>query len=447
MSDMRQKLLPVFLEEAARKIRQLEEFIVAGGEGSSLDDLEVAFRAAHTLKGTAALVQAEAVRSLSARIEGLLEGHFERGRLPSDVEFEAMELALDRLKQLISAVENDLTEPAGVLAEAELALKLALTLPGQSRLVELFESGDSDDPFAEDPMFADDVELVDDAESNKIFSADTDTPADDPFLNDPEIEPSSIDLQASSTNSPFEVLDPFTDDPDLLEQTVSDENDSSVGSTLSSSTIVDPFADDPALEFVQDELPEPLDEPEDVSFETLLPPEIAAPQLDDEFSAEPVIEEPAEASFIERMRKRIEKESSLQTAERLARTLLSQDETESATREYLCCCFNVAARDYYLPIANMIEISDLPKIIHLPLAPAVVRGLINIRGEVLPVIDLGVSAGGSTQYVAVRKLVIAEAGGEKLAFLTDGIPSLSEEILGEKVDVMNFVDQFRAGAS
>ena len=74
MNDMRQKLLPIFLEEAGRKILQLDIFIAATcGEGKSLADLEEAFRAAHTLKGTAALVQADAIRSLSGRIEGLLE--------------------------------------------------------------------------------------------------------------------------------------------------------------------------------------------------------------------------------------------------------------------------------------------------------------------------------------------------------------------------------------
>ena len=152
-------------------------------------------------------------------------------------------------------------------------------------------------------------------------------------------------------------------------------------------------------------------------------------------------------TFIERMRQRIEKESPLQTAERLAKTLMSQHESDAVARQYASCNFRVAARDYYLPIENMIEIADLSKIINLPLAPSVVRGLINLRGQVLPVIDLGKQAGTASYPQAIRKLIVAEAGGEKLAFLSDGIPDLSETVVGERVDVMNFIDQFRAGAS
>jgi len=440
MNDMRQKLLPVFLEEAARKILQLDDFIAAGSDKvKSLADLEVAFRAAHTLKGTAALVQAEAVRALSARIEGLLEGHFERSSFPSAIEYEAMQLSLERLKLLIEAVAKGHDEPAGLLAEAELALKLALAMPGRKRFAEISASEGSVDPFADDPNL--------EAFTNLYSATSFSEAPDDPFADDPEIDQFSAPAERNPSNVELAASDPFADDDNFDMGFMDEATSSSKNSAMSYSDINDPFAEDPALEFFDgggDVEPEPSDPLVSSSADTLTLSE-EAPAV--EIPPPPSSKSQSAESFIDRMRKRMESESPLQTAERLAKTLLSQSDSDAVARQYACCCFRVAAKDYYLPIANMVEISDLPNIIRLPLAPAVVRGLINLRGQVLPVVDLGLQFGGISQHVAVRKLVIAEAAGEKLAFLSDGIPNLSEDILGEKVDVMNFVDQFRAGAS
>ncbi|WP_425402580.1 chemotaxis protein CheW [Geopsychrobacter electrodiphilus] len=95
----------------------------------------------------------------------------------------------------------------------------------------------------------------------------------------------------------------------------------------------------------------------------------------------------------------------------------------------------------------MLEIADLPQVVRLPLAPPIVRGLVNLRGQVMPVIDLGVQSGPAITYTSLCKLVVAESAGEKLAFLSEGIPDLAEEFCGERVDVMNIIAQFRAGDS
>ena len=518
MNDMRQKLLPVFLEEAGRKLLQLDGFLtVTDGEERSLDELESAFRAAHTLKGTAALVQADAVRSLSARMEGLLEGHFEQGRFPSVIEYEAMQLALERLRRLVNAVEKKQPEPPGVLAEAELFLKLATANPGIDCLADLLGAEDQADPFGDDPDLDDLTRTAEAAAAEDMlvdpFGDDPDLddltrtaePAAagdmlvDPFAEDPDLGDSTRAAESAAAGDM--LVDPFADDPDLGDSTAIAEysasgdmlddpfaddpaielvfNEKTDSTSVADSGEIDPFADDPELEVTLSEevalAPDSpvagfsdnsdpfADDPElecqnpesfadiDVS-EPVLPSSPVPPLYKNQDSPEiptgAEVQETAQpSSFIERMRQRIEKESPLQTAERLAKTLLSQYEGDVVARQYASCNFTVAAKEYYLPIGNMIEITDLPKITSLPLAPVVVRGLINLRGQVLPVIDLGIQAGAAPYYQAVRKLIIAEAGGEKLAFLSDGIPDLSETVLGEKVDVMNFIDQFRAGAS
>ena len=387
MNDMRQKLLPVFLQEAARKIQLLDNFLEsAPTDAPSLADLEAAFRAAHTLKGTAALVQVDSICTLSARMEGILEGHFEALRFPSAVEYDALKLALSRIKLLVDAVSNEGEEPAGVVAEAELALKLATTLPVRHTALA----------------------------SPQNFTADTDS---DPFADDPQLE--SFLPPEAVVSSPL-ALDPFAEDFDFL----SDLNSLPASETMAAVRTageVDPFAEDEDFFGEIDAL-------------SVLPAKVAA--------AAPVVTE----SFAERLRKRLSRESAIGTAQRLAETL-SRNQGQLEKSRLSCCHFRVAGRDYYLPINNMVEIADLPAIIRLPLAPRVVRGLINIRGRVLPLIDLALQAGEATHYVAMRKLVVAESFGERLAFLTDGIPDLAEENRGEKIDIKGFIEQFRAGVS
>ena len=478
MSDMRQKLLPVFLQEAGRKIAQLDQFFLgAGSKEQSLEELEAAFRAAHTLKGTAALVQADAVCTLSARLEGLLEGHFEKNRFPSAVEYEAMSLALDILRQLVAAVEKGEPEPPGRVTEAELALKLATAMPGARHLGELFEHPSPEDPFAEDPSPQGD--------EGPVCKKEPEAPITDPFAEDPVFE-------AATPPAVGVGFDPFAEDPDPLTEdasTLSEQPASAFAAGTGSSAsakepgvaieIDDPFAEDPEPVLAANADPEqevpPTKDPEPAAVEAASvekeTPRDSSTDLGDLFAEDPDLDmyvpaaaaksasldavgdgpvaepvAPARESFAERMRKRLEEENPLGTAERLASTLLTQ-RGEVRERGYSCCNFQVGGKDYYLPIANMIEIADLPRVIRLPLAPPVVRGLVNLRGQVLPLIDLAVLADGTTPYVAVRKLVVAEADGERLAFLADGIPNLSETLVGEKVDVSHFVEQFRAGAS
>ena len=504
MSDMRQKLLPVFLDEAERKLAQLEDFFAADADAEqSLEALEAAFRAAHTLKGTAALVQAESVCSLSARMEGLLEGHFEKQCFPSAVEAEAMRLALANLRLMVGAIEKGEAEPQGKAAEAELALKLAAAMPGNRPLAELLGQKVQEDPFGDDPLAEEyeppvassvDTAAVEDpfAEDPVLEVAEAQPVGDtDPFAEDPDplVEPAashhapvleaastgqdsvpelSSDSEAQSIDDPFSedpelalspepvpesetqtlAIDPFADDPDLdgfdsepgaqtdpFAEDPEPESDATGPATVEeelpvTSAISDPFAEDPGLE-----IEEPASPTEPVSATAPLQEAPTGQVL------------PGQESFAERLRRRLEQENPLGTAERLASTLLTQRSTDVEQKSYACCCFQVAGKSYYLPIANMVEIADLPGVIRLPLAPPVVRGLINLRGQVMPLIDLGVIAKEAVPYVAVRKLVIAEEGGERLAFLADGIPNLSETVAGEMVDVGRFIEQFRAGAS
>jgi purine-binding chemotaxis protein CheW len=67
-----------------------------------------------------------------------------------------------------------------------------------------------------------------------------------------------------------------------------------------------------------------------------------------------------------------------------------------------------AGEDYALPISSVLEVADLGEVTPLPGAPAGILGVRNLRGQVLPVIDLASVlglAGGSPERIVVTEEV------------------------------------------
>ncbi len=93
----------------------------------------------------------------------------------------------------------------------------------------------------------------------------------------------------------------------------------------------------------------------------------------------------------------------------------------------------VAGEEYALPVEEVLEVAELGDVTPLPGAAAAVVGVRNLRGQVVPVVDLGTVMGlpgGS----APQRIVIAEAGGRKAALAVDRVagveqlPEASEEV-------------------
>lgn len=81
--------------------------------------------------------------------------------------------------------------------------------------------------------------------------------------------------------------------------------------------------------------------------------------------------------------------------------------------------------NYAVPIGRVQEIVRVPEITPLPEAPTGVEGIINLRGHVLPVIDLPsrLGFGPAEQDRAARVVVAKMTGGEKqdIGLLVDGV--------------------------
>jgi len=105
-------------------------------------------------------------------------------------------------------------------------------------------------------------------------------------------------------------------------------------------------------------------------------------------------------------------------------TSLSQDRTQYLT-------FHLGGEVYALEIRHIREIIQFDTVTEVPLMPGFIRGIINLRGAVVPVIDLSVRFGKAPTQVARRTCnVIVEAGDDRahaiLGIMVDHVSEVLE---------------------
>lgn len=100
------------------------------------------------------------------------------------------------------------------------------------------------------------------------------------------------------------------------------------------------------------------------------------------------------------------------------------DTRRDAARQYVT--FSVANETFAVPLEPVQEIIRAPQVAQLPLAPPALAGLANLRGRVLPILDLRYAFGLPHREAddATRAVVIGE--GLPLGFLVDQVCSVIE---------------------
>jgi purine-binding chemotaxis protein CheW len=71
-----------------------------------------------------------------------------------------------------------------------------------------------------------------------------------------------------------------------------------------------------------------------------------------------------------------------------------------------CLTFSVAGERFAVDILEIREIIEVGMMTSVPLAPDFVRGVVNLRGNVLPVIDLSVRLGRERQEITKRTCIV-----------------------------------------
>ena len=90
--------------------------------------------------------------------------------------------------------------------------------------------------------------------------------------------------------------------------------------------------------------------------------------------------------------------------ERRTRQAQQQEQATARSRQYLT--FVVAEESFATAIASIKEIIEYRKPTDMPMMPSYVRGVINLRGRVVPVIDLSVRFGRSQIEVGRRACIV-----------------------------------------
>jgi purine-binding chemotaxis protein CheW len=92
-----------------------------------------------------------------------------------------------------------------------------------------------------------------------------------------------------------------------------------------------------------------------------------------------------------------------QLVQQAAGKLILSDATDDA-RQYLT--FSLAGEMYAVAILNVKEIIEYGTLTEIPMMPAFIRGVINLRGAVVPVIDLAARFGGRQTAIGRRTCIV-----------------------------------------
>ena len=84
--------------------------------------------------------------------------------------------------------------------------------------------------------------------------------------------------------------------------------------------------------------------------------------------------------------------------------------------------FLLGAESYGVEISRVHEIIRLQAVTRVPRAPAFVEGVINLRGKVIPVVDLRRRFGLPTaEHTRASRIVVVEIGDQVVGVVVDGV--------------------------
>lgn len=98
---------------------------------------------------------------------------------------------------------------------------------------------------------------------------------------------------------------------------------------------------------------------------------------------------------------------------------------DQAPREIELLSFRIGEHEYSVDIMSVREIRGWTKTTSLPHSPPFVRGVINLRGTVLPVLDLALRLGLETEEPTERNVVIVvDRDGKTVGLRVDAVSDI-----------------------
>jgi purine-binding chemotaxis protein CheW len=106
------------------------------------------------------------------------------------------------------------------------------------------------------------------------------------------------------------------------------------------------------------------------------------------------------------------------------------DEDDNIDNTYLT--FTVAEEEYAVHVKHVTEIVRLQKSFAMPDVPEYIRGVINLRGKVIPLLDVRRRFGlRETDYSDRTVIVVLEVGDAATGLVVDGVSEVAEIMPGD----------------
>ncbi|MEW6775435.1 MAG: chemotaxis protein CheW [Bdellovibrionota bacterium] len=116
---------------------------------------------------------------------------------------------------------------------------------------------------------------------------------------------------------------------------------------------------------------------------------------------------------------------------------MSAPASQAAPAESQLACFLLGGDSYAIDIMRIKEIVPFQKVRPVPRSPKFVRGVVNLRGSVLPIVDLRDRFGLPpwSDAESMRRIVITSVGGRIVGLAVDAVSEILKASGGEIVRV------------
>ena len=99
-----------------------------------------------------------------------------------------------------------------------------------------------------------------------------------------------------------------------------------------------------------------------------------------------------------------------------------QERERSGEKQYQIINFSVGTEEYGVDIHTMKEVIRIREITPLPKAPHFVKGVINLRGDVIPIIDLREKFGlEQREYTEATRVMVVEVEKRMIGLVVDSV--------------------------
>ena len=111
---------------------------------------------------------------------------------------------------------------------------------------------------------------------------------------------------------------------------------------------------------------------------------------------------------------------------------LTSEETQTRAGKYLT--FVLAEEEYGLEILKVREINGMMDITAVPRTPEYVEGVINLRGKVIPVMDLRLKFGmEQAEHTEETCIIVVDVNGLEMGIIVDKVSEVLD-IMSEKIE-------------